>query len=111
MSSLPPDETVDMASDPVPASDRLDALVRREVIQTVVALAAYGVCWLALELSHEDSTVRWRLRRVWHELMVSISGPEENKQIALTAARGIAYAQVWLGRKWNESNRKETSGD
>lgn len=105
--SLPVDEVVDEAA--VPQSDEIAHLVRRELIQTVVALGAYGICWLALELSHEDSAVRWRFRRVWHELMVSVSGPEENKRIALMAARGIAYSQVWLDRQWNR--RKETNGN
>jgi hypothetical protein len=77
-------------------------ILKRELVQTAAAVAAYLVIKVALDLADEHSPLRWRLRRWWHEAAKTISGDEMNRQIALTAARGIDYAQVWLGRQWSE---------
>jgi hypothetical protein len=81
--------------------DEWRPLLRRELVQTGVAVATYVLIRLAIELADEESKTRWRLRRVWHEMMTAISSDQENKAIATTAARGVEYAQIWLSRQWS----------
>ncbi len=82
--------------------DEWTPLLRRELVQTGIAVATYCAIRLAIELCDEDSRLRWRLRRVWHDLMVSISSDEENRAIATEIARGVDYAQIWLNRQWQK---------
>ena len=85
-------------------------LLRRELVQTGFVLLTYLAIKIALDLTDEHSTLRWKLHRVWHDLMRQISGDEENRAIALVATRGIAYAQVWLDRQWR-NRKEETNGN
>lgn len=92
-----PDPEIEENSD---TEQEWSPLLRRELIQTAVAVGTYLVIKLALDLYDEDSKLRWRLKRAWHEVMVTLSSDEENRQIATAAARGIDYAQIWLTRQW-----------
>ena len=84
-------------------------LVRGEVISLVGMMLFYFAVKVAIDLADEHSTARWRLQRVWRNMMRQVSGDEENRAIALAATRGIAYTQVWLARQW--ANRKDPHGN
>lgn len=83
-------------------ADEWKKALRRETISFV----ALALAWLVLELSDEDSRLRYRLRWWWNRTLREIAGPDRNHELATEIARGVEYTSLWLERQWN--NRKET---